>query len=246
MDEPFPKRNIIVTGASRGLGRAIALEFGGAGDRIAVNYKGDERGAAAVIDEIIQSGGQAFSFKADVRNAGEVDSMFGEIAARWGSVDVLVNNAGITSDHLLIKMDEQEWDAVLDTNLTGPFNAIRALSRLMSVVRHGHIINIASIVGVQGREGQANYACAKAGLIGLTKAAARELGPYNIQVNAVLPGYLPTAMGENVSAAVLDRVLKENILNRVSDAAEVARFIFTLSLMKNVSGQVFNLDSRIL
>ncbi len=246
MQNPFQKRNVIVTGGSRGLGREIALEFGRAGDRVVVNYQSDERSAAEVINEIVRSGGQAFQFKADVSLVEEVNSMFDETATRWDSIEVLVNNAGITSDRLLLKMGEQEWDSVLDTNLKGPFNTIRAMTRLMSGLRRGHIINIASIVGLQGREGQANYASAKAALIGLTKASAKELGTFNIQVNAVLPGYLPTRMGENVSPAVLERVLKENALNRVSDPAEVARFIYNLSFMKNVSGQVFNLDSRIL
>lgn len=246
MRETRQNRNVIVTGGSRGLGRAIALEFGRAGDRVVVNWQSDESSAAAVIDEIVQSGGQAFPFKADVRNAAEVNALFAETAARWGSIEVLVNNAGITSDRLLIKMGEPEWDAVLDTNLKGPFNTIRAMSGLMSGARRGHIINIASIVGLQGREGQANYASAKAALIGLTKACARELGSYNIQVNAVLPGYLPTLMGQQVPPAVVERVVKENALNRISDPTEVARFIFHLSLMKNVSGQVFNLDSRII
>jgi 3-oxoacyl-[acyl-carrier protein] reductase len=240
------KRNIIVTGASRGLGREIALVFGKAGERVAVNYLSGESEAQEVASEIARSGGEAFPFKADVTSASGIDSLFTCIAERWGGVDVLVNNAGITRDTLLLRMTEQDWNSVLDVNLKGPFNCIRAASRLMSKEGKGHIINIASIVGVQGREGQANYAAAKSALIGLTRAAARELGASNIQVNAVLPGYLLTGMGEAVSQSILDGIIRDNALKRVSDPGEVARFIHHLSSMKNVSGQVFNLDSRIL
>jgi 3-oxoacyl-[acyl-carrier protein] reductase len=163
---------------------------------------------------------------------------------RFGALDVLVNNAGITKDDLLVRLTEQDWDAVVDTNLKGPFLCIRAASKTMSKQHNGHIINIASICGVQGREGQANYSASKAGLIGLTRACARELGRFNIKVNAVLPGYIPSDMGEQVSDRMYQRVLKENALGRVSDPKEVADFIYHLSLMNNVSGQVFNLDSR--
>ena len=161
-------------------------------------------------------------------------------------MDVLINNAGLTKDGLLVRMSEQDWDDVLDTNLTGPFHCMRSAGEAMMKQGAGHIINIGSIVGVQGREGQANYSASKSGLIGLTKAAAREWGPYNIKVNAVLPGYLPTDMGAAASDAVRERVVKENALGRVSAPTEVAEFIYRLSLMNNVSGQMFNLDSRVL
>ena len=240
------KRVIIVTGSSRGLGREIALRFGKAGEKIVVNFLARENDAATVAEDIIRAGGEAITFKADVRDSDAVDEMLSETQKRWGAVDVLVNNAGITNDGLLLRMDEQDWDDVLSTNLEGPFHTIRAASRVMMKSRCGHIVNISSIVGIQGRAGQANYSASKAGLIGLTKAAAKELGRLNIQVNAVLPGYLPTEMGEAVSDAVLNRVLQENTLGRISDPAEVADFIYHLSLMNNVSGQVFNLDSRII
>lgn len=240
------RRVVIVTGASRGLGREIALEFGKAGDRVVVNYVSHGPAAAAVVDEILRAGGEAISYKADVRIAEEVGTMIDETTKRWGYLDILVNNAGIAKDRLMLRMPERDWDSVLDTNLTGAFHCIRAASTIMSNQREGHIVNISSIVGVQGREGQAPYAAAKAGLIGLTKSAAKELGGFNIKVNAVLPGYLPTEMGENVSDTILTRVLQENALNRVSDPREVAEFIHHLSRMNNISGQIFNLDSRIL
>jgi 3-oxoacyl-[acyl-carrier protein] reductase len=240
------KRVVIITGASRGLGREIAIAFGRAGDRVLVNFRARENEARAVVDEIVRSAGEAALFKADVRVPAEVGAMTAEAVKRWGSVDVLINNAGLTKDGLLVRMSEQDWDDVLDTNLKGPFHCMRSVSEVMMKQGAGHIINIASIVGVQGREGQANYSASKAGLIGLTKAAAREWGPYNIKVNAVLPGYLPTDMGAAASDAVRERVKKENALGRVSDPAEVAEFIYRLTLMSNVSGQVFNLDSRVL
>ncbi len=240
------KRVVIVTGASRGLGRETALKFGNAGDRVVVNYMAHEQGAAAVVDEILRAGGDAVSYKADVRNAVEAGTMIEETAARWGGIDILVNNAGVTKDRLVLRLSEQDWDSVLDTNLTGAFHCIRAASRIMSDRRKGHIVNISSIAGVHGREGQAPYSASKAGLIGLTKAAARELGGFNIKVNAVLPGFLPTEMGEKASDAIYERMLRENALHRVSDPREVAEFIHHLTWMTNVSGQIFNLDSRVL
>ena len=155
--------------------------------------------------------------------------------AGWGAIDVLVNNAGVTSDGLLLRMSEREWDTVIDTNLTGPFNCIRAVSKHMIARAEGHIINIASIVGLQGRAGQANYAASKAGLIGLTKACAKELGPHNVQANVVLPGYLQTDMGSTVSSTVHDMILRGHALNRLSDPTEVADFVHHLSCMKKTS-----------
>ncbi len=240
------KRVIIVTGASRGLGREIALCFGRSGERIVVNFKSDESSAYAVADELSKLGSESICYKADINNSVEVNAMAKATIERWGDVDVLINNAALTKDRLVIRMTEQDWDEVIGTDLNGPFNCIRAVSQHMIEQRNGHIINISSIVGLQGREGQANYSAAKAGLIGLTKASAKELGQYNIKVNAVLPGYLQTDMGADISDVVHDRILKENALGRGSDPGEVARFIQHISLMNNVSGQVFNLDSRIL
>ena len=239
------KRVIIVTGSSRGLGRDLARVFGAAGDRVVVNYVSDKQGAFATADEILRSGGEAVVCNADVRKGQDVEAMADEALKHWGRIDVLINNAGTTKDSLLVRMAESDWDAVLDTNLKGPFHSIRSVSRVMMKQKSGHIINIASIVGIQGREGQGNYSASKAGLIGLTKASAKELGRFNIKVNAVLPGYIPTDMGKQASDLIKERVMRENALNRVSDPVEVARFVHHLSLMENVSGQVFNLDSRI-
>ncbi len=240
------KRVIIITGASRGLGREIALFFGRAGERIVVNFLSNEQAAHSVADEISRNGGESTCCKVDVKNTVQVDAMIRDTVERWGAVDVLINNAAMAKDGIMLRMTEEDWDDVVDTNLKGPFQCMRSAAHQMIKQRSGHIINISSIVGLQGREGQANYSSAKAGLIGLTKASAKELGPFNIKVNAVLPGYLPTDMGCNLSDVVHDRILKENVLGKASDPHEVADFIYHLSLMNNVSGQVFNLDSRIL
>jgi 3-oxoacyl-[acyl-carrier protein] reductase len=245
MLHPIRKRVVVITGASRGLGKEIALTFGRAKDRVVVNFLDRKGDAAAVSEEISRVGGDAFLFRADVKSADEVYAMIAETISRWGGIDVVVNNAGITKDGLLLRMPEQDWDNVFETNLKGPFHTIRSASEIMMKQRRGHIINISSIVGLQGRAGQANYSASKAGLIGLTKAAAKELGRFNIKVNAVLPGYIPTDMGDKVSDVVHDRILQDNALNRASDPGEVADFIYHLSLMNNVSGQVFNLDSRV-
>ena len=240
------KRVVIVTGASRGLGREIAVRFGSAGERVVVNYLTHASNAQEVVEEIVCLGGEAVPLQADVRVAAEVEAMIKSTLDLFGAVDVLVNNAGITKDGLLVSLKEQEWDAVMDTNLRGPFLCTRAASMTMSKNHNGHIINISSISGVQGREGQANYSASKAGIIGLTKACAREFGRSNIKVNAVLPGYIRSDMGEQVSDRIHQRILKENVLGRAADPKEIADFIYHLSLMNNVSGQVFNLDSRIL
>jgi len=245
MHAPERKRVVIVTGASRGLGRSIAISFGRSGDRVIVNFVSHEGQAIEVVNEINRSGGEALAKKADVRIRPDVEDLCRTAMDRWGSVDVLVNNAGITKDHLMLRMHEQDWDEVLDTNLKGVFLGTQAVARIMERQRSGHIINISSIAGVRGREGQANYAASKAGVIGLTKTAARELGSFNIKVNAVLPGYLPTDMGHSVVGGFVERVRRENALGRGSDSEEVAAFVHHISGMSNVSGQVFNLDSRI-
>lgn len=239
-------RVIIVTGASRGLGRTIALRFGLAGARVVVNCLERRQDAASVADSITKQGGEALALQADVRQGTMVDAMIDAVLERWGTVDVLVNNAGITRDGLAVRMSGQDWDDVLATNLTGPFHCIRAVSRAMMRQRSGHIISLASLTGLRGRAGQANYSAAKAGLVGLTRSTAIELGRFNIKANAVLPGFLTTEMGETVSQPVLSRIIEDNALGRTSTVEEIADFIYHLSLMRHVSGQVFNLDSRIL
>jgi len=240
------ERVVIVTGASRGLGREIALVFAEAGDKVVINFLNSEKEAVLLAGDISGIGGEAVLSRADVKDPQQVDKLIINTIDRWGRIDVLICNAGISKDSLVLRMSELDWDTVAKTNLNGAFYCLRSVSRIMIKQRQGHIINISSIVGLQGREGQANYSASKSALIGLTKASAKELGRFNIKVNAVLPGYLATDMGNTVPKPVHDAILHQNALGRMSDSREVAAFIHHLSLMNNVSGQMFNLDSRII
>ncbi len=237
---------VIITGASRGLGRAVASRFGKEGKKVLVNYREREKDAMAVADEIKKSGGEAILFKADVGNSEKVKEMVDLALKEWGRIDILINNAGIVKDQLLIKISEGDWDKVIGVNLKGPFNMIRAVSKAMIKQKEGCIINISSISGIKGRAGQASYSASKAGLIGLTKAVAIELGMYNIKVNAVLPGLLITDMIHSSQSTVHSSLLKESVLQRFSDINMVAKFICNLAENNSISGQVFNLDSRII
>ncbi len=240
------KKVVLITGASRGLGRALALHFSGAGCRVVINYLNNKEAALQVTEEIRNNGGEALPCYADAGCAEDVNSMVEVIVKKWGMIDILINNAGKTDDNLLPMVETKEWEDVLRTNLTGSFNTIRAAANVMVNKGHGHIINISSYSGVKGRAGQSAYSASKSALIGLTKSAALELGKYNIQVNAVIPGYMNTDMTGNLSEQIKKKIISSNILNREQNIVEVAEFIYNLSLMKNVSGQVFNLDSRIL
>lgn len=237
---------VLITGASRGLGRAMAMRFAAAGCRVAVNYLQSEDSAIRVVEEIVDNGGEALPLCADVRSSAEVHSMIGAIDEKWGSLDILINNAAITKDDLLPRVMIRDWDEMIATNLTGVFNAIRAVSHYMKKNKGGHIINISSWAGLKGRAGQAAYSASKAGLLGLTKSAALELGEFNIQVNAVLPGFMRTDMAQNLSGAAMEKIISSNVLRREQDISEVAEFVYNLSLMRNISGQILNIDSRII
>ncbi len=239
------KKVVLITGASRGLGRMLALRFSAGGFRVAANYFRSKDAALAVVSKIVDSGGEAIPLCADVRSSVEVNSMIDAICERWGLIDVLINNAGITKDNILPKVKIEDWEETIATNLTSAFNTSRAVSESMVKKKSGHIINISSWSGLKGKAGQAAYSAAKAGLIGLTKSAALELGEFNIQVNAVLPGFMRTDMVQNLSGSAKDKVISSNILKQEQDISEVAEFVYNLSLMKNISGQVFNLDSRV-
>ncbi len=234
-------RVALVTGASRGLGKEIALTLARSGYAVVVNYLTAEGAAEEVV---AAAGGGSFSLRADVSDPKQVQSMPCLIGARCGRLDVVVNNAGITRDNLLIRQSEQEWDEVMSTNLKGPFNVMRAFSPLMVKSGGGHIVNISSRSGLAGKAGQAAYSAAKAALFGLTRTAAAELAAKNIRVNTVLPGYLTTEMGRRAEKAIA-AAKEASLLRRLSDPAEVAGFIAFLVSTKGVTGQIFSLDSRL-
>jgi 3-oxoacyl-[acyl-carrier protein] reductase len=213
----------LVTGASRGIGREIALELARQGANIAVNFAGSETKANEVVDEIKALGRDAFTVKCNVANSEEVTEMVKATVERFGRLDILVNNAGITRDNLLMRMKEEEWDDVINTNLKGVFLCTKAVTRQMMKQRVGRIINIASVVGVSGNPGQANYVAAKAGVIGLTKTTAKELASRNITVNTIAPGFITTDMTDQLSEEVKAEMLKQIPLARLGEPKDIAK-----------------------
>lgn len=231
----------VITGASRGIGKEIALTLGKSGYNVAVNYLASEKKAAKVADEIAAD---TLLIKADVGDIRQVERMSETVYARWGRVDVLINNAGITKDSLMVKMKEKDWDDVLRVNLKGCCNTTRVFSHFMIKSGGGHIINISSYSGLKGREGQAAYSASKAAVLGLTYTAAKELAEYNIRVNALLPGYMQTEMGK-ASEAAMTTAKMESITGKLSSPKDAAGFIVYLLKTGNITGQIFSLDSRI-
>ncbi|MBA2874025.1 3-oxoacyl-[acyl-carrier-protein] reductase [Thermaerobacillus caldiproteolyticus] len=234
----------LVTGASRGIGRAIALELAHQGAKVAVNYAGSEAKANEVVAEIVNMGGEAFAIQADVSNAEAVDRMVKEVLDRFERLDILVNNAGVTRDNLLMRMKEEEWDEVINTNLKGVFNCTKAVTRPMMKQRYGRIVNVASVVGVIGNAGQANYVAAKAGVIGLTKTAAKELASRNITVNAIAPGFITTDMTDRLSEDIRTEMLKQIPLARFGEPEDIAKVVaFLVSDAANyMTGQTLHVD----
>jgi len=237
-------RTAIVTGASRGIGRAIALNLAKKGAAVLVNYAGRADAAAEVADAIRGAGGRALVYGADVSIPEEVDAMVKAALAEFGKVDILVNNAGITRDNLIFRMKDADWDAVLGANLKGAFNCIKFAARGMFKNHYGRIINISSVVGLTGNSGQANYSAAKAGLIGLTKAMAKELGSRNITVNAIAPGYIDTEMTAGLEESVKGKMLEQIPLKRFGYPEEVAELVAFLAsdVAGYITGQTINVD----
>jgi 3-oxoacyl-[acyl-carrier protein] reductase len=235
----------LVTGASRGLGASLAIEFARAGYRVALNYRSHGEHAARIAQEIERDGGEAFCCQADVGIGRDVGAMVKNLIEKWGRIDVLVNNAGITHEALLVSMKEEDWDRVMDANLKGAFNCSKAAGRHMLRQRSGHIVNVCSILGILGARGESGYAASKAALIGFTLSLARELGASGISVNAVMPGFMLTSMTRSIAEGARATARRDNVLDRFSDPEAAARFIVHLAGMKTVSGQVFNLDGRI-
>lgn len=232
----------IVTGASRGIGRAVALALATEGAQVAVNYASSATAAEQVVAEINGSGGQAIALQADVSQPEQVESLVKAVMDKWGRVDVLVNNAGITRDTLLLRMNLEDWQAVVDLNLTGVFLCTRAVSKIMLKQRSGRIINITSVAAQMGNPGQANYSAAKAGVIGFTKTVAKELSSRGITVNAVAPGFISTDMTSDLKS---EEILKFIPLGRYGQPEEVAgmiRFLAADPAASYITGQVFNVD----
>lgn len=234
----------IVTGASRGIGRATALALADAGAHVAVNYAGSEAAAQQVAEEIKSKGRQALVVQGNVASAEDVERLVKQTIDTFGKVDILVNNAGITRDNLLMRMKEAEWDEVINTNLKGVYNCIKAVTRPMMKQRSGRIINVASVVGVMGNPGQANYVAAKAGVIGLTKSAARELASRGITVNAVAPGFIETDMTDKLPEDAKQGLMSQIPLNRLGTPQDVAGVISFLAsdAASYVTGQTILVD----
>jgi 3-oxoacyl-[acyl-carrier protein] reductase len=233
----------IVTGASRGIGRAIALELSKQGATVVINYAASSAAADAVVDTIVQSGGNAIALQADVSKTEEVDALINAVMEKFSRLDILVNNAGITRDTLLLRMKLEDWQAVIDLNLTGVFLCTKAASKIMLKQRSGRIINITSVAGQMGNPGQANYSAAKAGVMGFTKTVAKELAPRGITVNAVAPGFIATDMTSGLSNT--EEILKFIPLGRYGQPEEIAgmvRFLAADPAAAYITGQVFNVD----
>lgn len=234
----------VVTGASRGIGRAIAIKLASEGATVIVNYNGSEEKAKAVKHEIEQNGGNAAIYKCDVSNHGECETFIQSIIKEYGKIDILVNNAGITKDGLLMKMSEEDFDKVININLKGAFNTVRFVSRQMLKQREGRIINMSSVVGVAGNAGQVNYAASKAGVIGLTKSAARELASRGITVNAIAPGFIKTDMTEVLSEKVKEASIAQIPLGKFGKPEQVAAAVAFLASKEGgyITGQVLHVD----
>ncbi|MCI9450227.1 MAG: 3-oxoacyl-[acyl-carrier-protein] reductase [Clostridiales bacterium] len=238
------KRCAVVTGGGRGIGRAVCTALAEAGMNICINYAGNAASAEESAKMCMDAGVEAFCVRADVSKAEECDALIKAAIQKFGRIDVLVNNAGITRDNLIMKITEEAYDAVLDTNLKGAFFCCKAVARTMMKQRYGRIINLSSVVGLHGNAGQSNYAASKAGLVGLTKSLARELASRNITVNAIAPGYVETDMTESMTDAAKAAMRAQIPVGRGADPSEIARAVAFLTDEKSgyITGQVLSVD----
>lgn len=232
----------IVTGASRGIGRAIAQELGKLGATVVVNYASSSDAAVEVVETITKAEGSAIAIQADVSQADQVDTLVKSVMEKFNRVDILVNNAGITRDTLLLRMKLEDWQAVIDLNLSGVFLCTRAVSKVMLKQRFGRIINITSIAGLMGNPGQANYSAAKAGVIGFTKSIAKEFASRGITVNAVAPGFIATDMTSNINTEEILKFIPLSRLGKPEEVAGMVRFLAADPAAAYITGQVFNVD----
>ncbi|RUL55837.1 3-oxoacyl-[acyl-carrier-protein] reductase [Lysinibacillus antri] len=237
-------KTAVVTGASRGIGRAIALQLAIEGANVVVNYSGSEKKALEVVEEIKSLGSNAIAVQANVSDSDSVQNLMSAALEQFGTIDILVNNAGITRDNLLMRMKEDEWDEVINTNLKGVFLCTKAVTRQMMKQRAGRIINISSIVGTIGNAGQANYVAAKAGVIGLTKTTARELASRNILVNAIAPGFITTEMTDALPEDIKNAMLTQIPLASLGQPEHIAKAVIFLASDDSsyMTGQTLHID----
>jgi len=237
-------KTAVITGASRGIGRAVALALAREGAAVCLNYRGNEASARQTQAEVERLGGKAVLVQADISREDEVARLFHTAVSELGNVDILVNNAGVTLDRLVLRMKESDWNAVISTNLTGAFLCCREAIRLMLKKKSGSIVNISSVVALTGNAGQCNYAAAKAGLLGLTKSLAQEVGGRGIRVNAVAPGLISTDMTKELPQELRDRMIAATALKREGSPEEVADAVLFLAsdLSRYITGQVIGVD----
>jgi len=240
-------KNAIITGGTRGIGKEIARTLAKNGANIAINYRNYTDEVEKFVKELKSFGVKVIAAKCDVSNSEEVDNFVKEVKEAFGAIDILVNNAGITKDGLLIRMSERDFNDVIDINLRGTFNTTKAVSSIMIKQRYGKIINIASVVGIVGNAGQCNYAASKAGIIGFSKSAARELAARNINVNCIAPGYIDTDMTKVLSDKIKEEVLKSIPMKKMGEPKDVANLALFLAsnLSDYITGQVINVDGGI-
>ena len=238
------RKTVFVTGASRGIGKEVALKYAENGYDVIINYVSDKTDVEALEKEFKEKGADTLILKADVSNSEEVQNVVDKAIEKFGKIDVLVNNAGITRDNLLMRMSEEEFDKVLEINLKGTFLVTKAVTKYMMKKRSGSIINLSSVVGVAGNAGQCNYSASKAGIIGFTKSIAKELASRNIRANAVAPGFIETDMTAVLSDSVKESIHNQIPLKRMGSAKEVAELIYFLGSEKSsyITGQVINVD----